>query len=57
MTKEIVTKIAVNPKKGNKNDYLVDYLLYKVRYAIDRPNAWLDAFKALLVSFQTNKIY
>ncbi len=36
--------------------YLMN-LLYKCRFVIERTNAWLDAFKALLVRFETNKIH
>lgn len=56
-SKEIVSNIAINPRNGNKKDYLFDDLLYKCRYVIERTNAWLDAFKALLVRFETNKIH
>ena len=53
--KDIVGNIAINPRNGNNEDYLFDDLLYKCRFVIERTNAWLDAFKALLVRFETNK--
>ncbi|MCF6332221.1 MAG: hypothetical protein L3J11_02975 [Draconibacterium sp.] len=34
-----------------------DDLLYKYRFVVERTNAWLDAFKAILVRFETNKIH
>jgi transposase len=38
-------------------EHLFDELLYKCRFVIERTNAWLDAFKAVLVRFETNKIH
>ena len=55
--KEIISNIAINPRNGGNKDYLFDELLYKCRYVIERTNAWMDAFKALLVRFETNKIH
>ncbi len=31
----------------------MDDVLYKERFSVERTNAWLDAFKALLVRFET----
>lgn len=36
--------------------HLFDELLYKCRFVIERTNTWLDAFKAILVRFETNAI-
>ncbi len=48
----------IDRNKRNGNDYesrtVFDELLYKVRFVIERTNAWLDAFKAILVRFETN---
>ena len=57
VSKEIIGNIAINPRNGNNEDYLFDDLLYKRRYVIERTNAWLDGFKALLVRFETNQIH
>lgn len=57
MGKEIISNIAINPRNGGKKEYLFDELLYKCRYVIERTNAWMDAFKALLVRFETNKTH
>lgn len=55
VSKDITPNIAVNNRNGSNEDYLFDDLLYKGRYVIERTNAWLDAFKAILVRFETNK--
>lgn len=54
---EIVGNIDVNKRNGQQTDYLFDELLYKCRFVIERTNAWIDAFKALLVRFETNKTH
>lgn len=57
ISKDIIGNIAINPRNGNNENYLFDDLLYKCRFVIERTNAWLDGFKALLVRFETNKIH
>ena len=54
---DIIGNIDQNERNGNGNDYIFDDLLYKCRFVIERTNAWLDAFKAILVRFETNKIH
>lgn len=53
----IFPNLAINKRNASKQDHL-DYLfdpeLYKERFAVERTNAWLDSFKALLVRFETN---
>ena len=45
-----------NNKRNGKNDVsFLDEALYKERFVVERTNAWLDAFKALLVRFETKK--
>ena len=39
--------------KDLDNDVYFDELLYKERFAVERTNAWIDAYKALLVRFET----
>ena len=34
--------------------YLFDSELYKERFDVERTNAWIDGFKALLVRYETN---
>jgi transposase len=34
-------------------DYLLDELLYKERYSIERTNAWMDSYRTLLNRFDT----
>ena len=57
ISQEIIGNIASNPRNGGKQEYLFDGLLYKCRYVIERTNAWLDGFKALLMRFETNKMH
>jgi transposase len=56
-SKDIISNIAINKRNGSLEEYLFDDMLYKCRFVIERTNAWLDAFKALLVRFETNKIH
>ena len=39
--------------KNTDNQPLLDDQLYKERFSVERTNAWIDAFKALLVRFET----
>ena len=53
----IITNIARNKKNrmnANAKSYLFDSELYKERFAVERTNAWIDGFKALLVRYETN---
>lgn len=54
---DIVDNIDKNKRNGHENDSIFDELLYKQRFVIERTNAWLDAFKAILIRFETNKIH
>lgn len=54
---DIIDNIDQNKRNGNQGEYLFDSLLYKCRFVVERTNAWLDAFKALLVRFETNEIH
>ena len=54
---DIIGNIDVNKRNGGEKDYLFDNLLYKCRFVVERTNAWLDAFKAILVRFETNKTH
>jgi len=55
---DIFDNIDKNKRNGNsyESKTVFDELLYKVRFVIERTNAWLDAFKALLVRFETNDL-
>jgi transposase len=55
--REIIGNIDRNERNGEQAEYLFDQLLYQCRFVIERTNAWIDAFKALLVRFETNKIH
>ena len=55
--KEIIGNIKENPRNGNaKYEKHFDSKLYKRRFKIEKANAWLDSFKALLVRFETLNI-
>lgn len=51
----IIDNIDFNKRnsKNTDNQPLLDDELYKERFSVERTNAWLDAFKALLVRFET----
>jgi hypothetical protein len=57
ISQDIVGNIAFNPRNGSNEDSLLDDLLYKCRFVIERTNAWMDSFKTLLIRFETNKIH
>jgi transposase len=50
----IETNIAPNPRNGStlERDEIFDEQLYERRCVIERSNAWLDAYKALLIRFE-----
>ena len=53
----IMVNIARNKKNRmnpNTEGYLFDSELYKERFVVERMNAWLDGFKALLIRYETN---
>lgn len=50
----IMANVDFNMRNGNRdNDYLLDELLYKERYGIERTNAWMDSYRSLLNRFDT----
>lgn len=54
---EITDNIDLNPRNGTEREVIFDDLLYKNRFVIERTNAWMDAFKALLIRFETNSLH
>ena len=46
---------CTNPRNGgdSKDDWLYDEEMYKERWKIERTNAWMDGFKAVLNRFDT----
>ncbi len=56
---EIFDNIDHNKRNGNscESNTIFDELLYKTRFVIERTNAWLDSFKAVLVRFETNNLH
>ena len=55
--KDIIGNIDQNKRNGNATDHLFDKILYKCRFVVERTNAWLDAFKAILIRFETNSVH
>ena len=53
--KDIIANVDFNKRnsKNIDNQPLLDDELYKERFCVERTNAWLDAFKAILVRFET----
>ena len=52
---DIADNIDKNKRNGQDDDLFFDNILYRRRFVIERTNAWLDAFKAILVRFETKK--
>ena len=54
-SKDIIANIDFNKRnsKNTDNQPILDDELYKERFSVERTNAWIDAFKALLVRFET----
>jgi transposase len=52
---DIIDNIDQNKRNGKNDVSFFDDQLYKHRFVIERTNAWLDAFKAILVRFETKK--
>lgn len=55
---EVIGNIPDNKRnsKHEDKDHLLDELLYARRFVIERTNAWIDAFKNLLVRFDTSDV-
>jgi len=53
--KGIIAYIDFNQcnSKNTDNQPLLDDVLYKERFSVERTNAWIDAFKTLLIRFET----
>ena len=49
-----IARSKKNRMNANAKSYLFDSELYKDRFAVERTNAWIDGFKALLVRYETN---
>lgn len=56
---KIQANIACNPRNNaGQDEYLYfDEQLFKRRNTIERANAWLDSFKALLIRFETKALH
>ena len=50
----VVANICINKRNGTTNDsILLDELLYRERYSIERTNAWMDCYRTILNRFDT----
>lgn len=49
----ITANVAFNHRNGDNDEeeYLLDDMLYKERYSIERTNAWMDSYRSLLNRF------
>jgi transposase len=56
---QMIYLTILTKRNGNSIEaYAVfDKLLYKTRFVVERTNAWLNAFKAVLVRFETNTLH
>ncbi len=56
--KGIIANVDFNRRnsKNTDNQPLLDDQLYKERFSVERTNAWIDAFKALLIRFETKAL-
>ena len=52
---DIISNVCPNIRNGGEptEDYLFDEEMYKERWVIERTNAWMDGFKAILARFDT----
>ena len=51
----IISNVCPNRRNGadSSEEYLFDEEMYKERWTVERTNAWMDGFKAVLVRFDT----
>ena len=50
----IIANVCPNTRNGEPSEeYLFDEVMYKERFVIDCPNAWMDSFRSILCRFDT----
>jgi len=54
---EIVDNIDLNRRNGDMGEHLFYELLYKCRFVVERTNAWMNAFKAVMNRFKTMAVH
>ncbi|MCG6190471.1 hypothetical protein [Maribellus maritimus] len=54
---KVTGNIDQNWRNGTTNENLFDELLYECRFVVERTNAWMDAFKAILVRFEISSLH
>ena len=53
---EVFPNVAFNKRRGTqRDDELLDKLLYKEKYSIERTNAWKDSYRSVLNRFDTTQ--
>ena len=53
---EVFPNVAFNKRRGMpRDDELLDELLYKERYSIERTNVWMDSYRSVLNRFDTTQ--
>lgn len=54
---ELLANIDFNRRNGNisEGEEILDKQLYKRRFVIERMNAWINGFKALLIRYETKR--
>ena len=52
---EVISNVCPNRRNGcdSSEEYLFDEEMYKERWTVERTNAWMDGFKAVLARFDT----
>jgi len=55
---DIFPNIDFNKRNARTTDNqpLMDEILYQQRFAVERTNAWIDAFKSLIIRFETKAV-
>ncbi|MEZ5196145.1 MAG: transposase family protein [Bacteroidales bacterium] len=54
---DIIDNIDKNKRNGSERNTFFDSLLYKCRFVVENDQCLADAFKAILIRFETNKIH
>jgi len=57
LNKLVYIKLAITIKEMENDASLLDDELYRKRFVVERTNAWLNGFKAILVHFETKSLH
>jgi transposase len=53
----IIDNIDSNSRNGIQQQSILDELLYRKRFVVERTNAWVDGFKSLAMRYETNSTH